>query len=145
MAIKKGVPILVVEDDEVDVGDILRAFKKNKITNPIYVASNGEEALAFLRHEGPYSDRQDKTLPGIILLDINMPIMNGIEFLRIIKADSEFKTIPVIVLTTSKEDNDRLESFRLSVAGYIIKPVDFEKFVEAVKTFELYWTLSEML
>lgn len=145
MAIKKGVPILVVEDDEVDLGDILRAFKKNRITNPVYVASNGEEALAFLRHEGQYSDREDNTLPGIILLDINMPIMNGIEFLRIIKADNEFKKIPVIVLTTSKEDNDRLESFRLSVAGYIIKPVDFEKFVEAVKTFELYWTLSEML
>ena len=145
MAIKKGVPILVVEDDEVDVGDILRAFKKNRITNPIYVASNGEEALAFLRHEGPYSDREDKMLPGIILLDINMPVMNGIEFLRIIKADNEFKKIPVIVLTTSKEDNDRVESFKLSVAGYIIKPVDFEKFVEAVKTFELYWTLSEML
>lgn len=145
MAIKKGVPILVVEDDEVDVGDILRAFKKNKITNPIYVASNGEEALAFLRHEGQYSDREDTTLPGIILLDLNMPIMNGIEFLKIIKADNEFKKIPVIVLTTSKEDNDRLESFKLSVAGYIIKPVDFEKFVGAVKTFELYWTLSEML
>jgi CheY-like chemotaxis protein len=145
MAIKKGVPILVVEDDEVDVGDILRAFKKNKITNPVYVASNGEEALAFLRHEGQYSDREDTTLPGIILLDLNMPIMNGIEFLKIIKADNEFKKIPVIVLTTSKEDNDRLESFKLSVAGYIIKPVDFEKFVGAVKTFELYWTLSEML
>lgn len=142
---KKGVPILVVEDDEVDLGDILRAFKKNKITNPVFVANNGEEALQFLRCEGPFADREDNTLPGIILLDINMPIMNGIEFLRVIKADEHFKTVPVIVLTTSKEDNDRLESFRLSVAGYIIKPVDFEKFVEAVKTFELYWTLSEIM
>jgi CheY-like chemotaxis protein len=135
----------MVEDDEVDAGDILRAFKKNNISNTIHVTTNGEEALAFLRRQGQYSHLEDTTRPGIILLDINMPIMNGIEFLRVIKADDEFKKIPVIVLTTSKEDNDRVESFRLSVAGYIIKPVDFEKFVEAVKTFDLYWTLSDML
>jgi CheY-like chemotaxis protein len=142
---RDAVPILVVEDDEVDVGDIIRAFKKNKISNPIRVTTNGEEALAYLRHEEPYSDPKESPRPGIILLDINMPIMNGIEFLRVIKADDKLKDIPVIVLTTSKEDNDRLESFRLSVAGYIIKPVDFDKFVEAVNTFNLYWTLSEIV
>jgi CheY-like chemotaxis protein len=141
---REGVPILIVEDDEVDVGDIIRAFKKNKISNPIHVAINGEEALAYLRREDPYKVSKDAPRPGVILLDINMPIMNGIEFLRVIKADDTLKDIPVIVLTTSKEDNDRLESFRLSVAGYIIKPVDFDKFVEAVKTFDLYWTLSEL-
>ena len=142
---REGIPILIVEDDEVDVGDIIRAFKRNRISNPVHVTTNGEEALAYLRHEGPYSEPADSPRPGIILLDINMPIMNGIEFLRIIKADEKLKNIPVIVLTTSKEDNDRLESFKLSVAGYIIKPVDFDKFVEAVNTFNLYWTLSELI
>jgi len=141
---RSNVPILLVEDDQVDVMTVERAFKMNKIINPLFVCSNGEEALKFLCHEGTYSDQEKAPRPGIILLDLNMPIMNGIEFLKIIKADDYLKRIPVVVLTTSKEEEDRVESFKLSVAGYIIKPVEFEKFVEAVKLIDLYWTLSEL-
>ncbi|MEK7850983.1 MAG: response regulator [Deltaproteobacteria bacterium] len=141
---RSNVPILLVEDDQVDVMTVQRAFKKNKIINPLSVCSNGEEALKYLRHEGAYSSSDKSPRPGIILLDLNMPVMNGIEFMKVVKSDEDLKRIPVIVLTTSKEEEDRVESFKLSVAGYIIKPVEFEKFVEAVRLIELYWTLSEL-
>ncbi len=129
--------ILLVEDDVVDVMTIQRAFKDIKITNPVQVAGNGIEALDFLR------DPQN-VKPGIILLDINMPKMNGIEFLRVIKQDEVLKLIPVVVLTTSKTEQDKIDSFGLGVAGYMIKPVDYMQFVETVKTINLYWTLSEL-
>ncbi len=141
---KKGVPILLVEDDDVDAENVVRAFKKNKISNPLHIACNGEEALAFLRHQGPYADPEAFPCPGIILLDLNMPVMNGIEFLKIVKSDENLKRIPVVVLTTSREEGDRVESFKLSVAGYIIKPVEFDNFVRVVQTIDLYWTLSEL-
>ncbi len=140
---KEGMKILLVEDDDIDTENVIRAFKKNKMSNPLFTVENGEEALAFLRNEEPYTDPQEFPRPGLILLDINMPIMNGIEFLRIVKADDGFKSIPVVVLTTSHEENDRVDSFNLSVAGYIVKPVEFEDFVKAVKTIKVYWTLSE--
>ena len=107
------------------------------MTNPVKVAGNGEEALDYLKDNG-----NDK--PNIILLDLNMPKMNGIEFLKVVKNDEDMKKIPVVVLTTSKEDQDRVESFSLSVAGYMVKPVDYMKFVEVVKAIDLYWTLSEL-
>lgn len=141
---RNNVPILLVEDDQVDVMTVQRAFKRNKILNPLYVCSNGEEAIKFLRHEGIYSDSEKSPKPGIILLDLNMPVMNGIEFLKVVKSDEDLKRIPVVVLTTSKEEEDRFKSFSLSVAGYIIKPVEFEKFVEAVQLIDLYWSLSEL-
>lgn len=141
---RKNVSILLVEDDDVDAENVVRALKRNRITNTLFITRNGEEALSFLRHTSHYTDAEKYPRPGIILLDLNMPIMNGIEFLKIIKADDLLKRIPVVVLTTSREENDRVESFKLSVAGYIIKPVEFEKFVEAVKTIDLYWTLSEL-
>ncbi len=136
--------ILLVEDDDIDTENILRAFKKNKMVNPIYAVENGEEALDYLRNQGRFTDPEKSPRPGIILLDINMPIMNGIEFLKIVKADDDLKSIPVVVLTTSREESDRVESFKLSVAGYIVKPVEFENFVVAVKTIDVYWTLSEL-
>jgi len=141
---RNNVPILLVEDDQVDVMTVQRAFKRNNIADPLFVVSNGQEALDYLRHQGAYAEAEKYPRPGIILLDLNMPVMNGIEFLRVVKVDDELKKIPVIVLTTSKEENDRVESFNLSVAGYIIKPVEFEKFVEAVRVLNLYWTLSEL-
>lgn len=134
---RAGIPILLVEDDDVDAENVVRAFKKNRISNPLQIAHNGEEALNLLRDK-------NTPKPGIILLDLNMPVMGGIEFLEIAKADDGLKSIPIVVLTTSREECDRVESFRLSVAGYIIKPVEFEKFVEVVKTIDLYWTLSEL-
>jgi CheY-like chemotaxis protein len=131
------IPILLVEDDLVDVMTIRRAFKDIHITNPVHVSGNGLEALAYLRD--PKNRR-----PGIILLDINMPRMNGIEFLQVAKKDDQLKSIPVVVLTTSKDEQDKVESFNLGVAGYMIKPVDYLQFVEVVKTIHLYWTLSEL-
>lgn len=129
--------ILLVEDDMVDVMTVKRAFKELKILNPLEVAGNGVEALSFLQ-------KQNISMPGIILLDLNMPKMNGIELLKIIKMDENTKRIPVVVLTTSKEEQDKIESYNLGVAGYMIKPVDYVQFVEVIKTIDLYWTLSEL-
>ncbi len=129
--------ILLVEDDQIDIMTVKRALKKIDVTNPIAEAHNGEEALDYLRNN-------PDNKPGIILLDINMPRMNGIEFLGVIKENKEFKLIPVIMLTTSKEDQDRLSSFNLQVAGYMIKPVDFSQFLEVMKAIDSYWSFSEL-
>lgn len=130
-------PILLVEDDRVDAMTVKRALKEIKVINRLDIVNDGEEALTFLKN--PENDN-----PGIILLDLNMPRMSGIEFLKIVKRDDNLKKIPVIILTTSKEDEDKVDSFNLGVAGYMIKPVDYQKFVEVVKTIDLYWTLSEL-
>ena len=129
--------ILLVEDDKVDAMTIQRSLETINITNDVDVVNNGEEALQYLR------DSQDE-LPCIILLDLNMPKMNGIEFLRIAKHDETLKRIPVVILTTSSDEQDKIESFNLGVAGYMIKPVDYWQFVEVVKAIDLYWTLSEL-
>ena len=130
-------PILLVEDDQVDAMTVKRALKEINVTNRLDVVNDGEEALAFLKN--PEIEN-----PAIILLDLNMPKMNGIEFLEIAKKDDTLKRIPVVVLTTSKEDQDKVDSFNFGVAGYMIKPVDYRKFVEVIKTINLYWTLSEL-
>jgi CheY-like chemotaxis protein len=130
-------PILLVEDDNVDAMTVKRALKELKVTNPLVHQINGEEALNYLRADNNHR-------PCVILLDLNMPRMNGIEFLKVAKADTELRQIPVIVLTTSKDEHDKMESFQSSVAGYIVKPTDYKKFVEAIKTLDLYWTLSEL-
>ncbi len=140
----RQVPILLVEDDMIDVKTVQRAFKQNKIINPLYVTGNGEEALRFLRREEPYTDPAEAPFPGLILLDLNMPVMNGVEFLEVVKADERLKNIPVVVLTTSRDETDLVETFNFSVAGYIIKPVDFMQFIKAVKVIDLYWSLSEL-
>lgn len=130
-------PILLVEDDRVDVMTVQRAFKDLKVTNQLIHSNNGEEALAYLRDE---SNKK----PCLILLDLNMPRMNGIEFLKIAKANEILKRIPVVVFTTSQEQQDKIEAFNLSVAGYMVKPVDYKKFIETIRTISLYWTLSEL-
>jgi len=129
--------ILLVEDDRVDVMTVKRALKEIRVTNKVNIVQNGEEALNFLRDP-------NTELPAIILLDINMPKMNGIEFLKEAKNDDVLKRIPTIVLTTSRDDCDRLESFNLGAAGYMIKPVDYLQFVDVMRAINLYWTLSEM-
>jgi CheY-like chemotaxis protein len=129
-------PILLVEDDQVDAMAVKRAVKDLKIANPLEVAGDGEKALDYLRDE-------KNQLPCLIFLDINMPRMNGIEFLRVAKSDTQLKRIPVVVLTTSKEDQDKFDSFELGVAGYMIKPADYLKFVEVVRAVDCYWTISE--
>ncbi|MHA1798349.1 MAG: response regulator [Candidatus Helarchaeota archaeon] len=140
---RRKLKILLVEDDKIDVLTLKRAFKKNNYDDQIFVCKNGEDALKFLRHEGKYSEDNKYYRPDIILLDLNMPIMNGLEFLEIIKSDSDLKTIPIIVLTTSRNDNDRIESYKQSVAGYIIKPVEFKSFMNVVKNIKEYWGLCE--
>ncbi|MTW12650.1 response regulator [Pseudoduganella eburnea] len=130
-------PILLVEDDQVDVMTILRALKEVHVGNRVVATENGEAALEYLREPG-------SELPCIILLDLNMPIMNGIEFLQNIKQDPELRRIPVVVLTTSEEQQDKMRSFDLGVAGYMTKPVDYRQFVEVVRSINLYWTISEL-
>ena len=129
--------ILLVEDDEVDSLTVKRALEDLKVTNPIVTIPNGEEALAFLRAD-------NKKRPVIVLLDLNMPKMGGIEFLRMTKQDDALKGIPVVVLTTSTSELDKIDSFALGVAGYMIKPVDYEQFLDMVRTIDLYWTASEL-
>lgn len=129
-------PILLVEDDQVDAMAVKRAVKDLNISNSLHVVGDGEEALEYLRNN-------EQQLPCLIFLDINMPRMNGIEFLRVAKADNRLKRIPVVVLTTSKEDQDKFDSFELGVAGYMIKPADYLKFVEVVRAVDCYWTISE--
>jgi len=130
-------PILLVEDDLVDQMTVKRSLKEIKISNRLVIANNGEEALLYLNE-----DKYQK--PVFILLDMNMPKMNGLEFLNVIKKDDELKNIPVIVLSTSKSDSDRIDSFNLGVAGYMAKPVDYRKFVEVIRTIHMYWNLSEL-
>jgi CheY-like chemotaxis protein len=129
--------ILLVEDDQVDAMTVKRALKELRVTNPLDHVENGEQALAHLREPG-------RAKPCIILLDLNMPIMTGIEFLQVAKADPALKRIPVIVLTTSEEQRDVVESFDLGVAGYMRKPVDYREFVDTVRSIDAYWTLSEL-
>jgi CheY-like chemotaxis protein len=130
-------PILLVEDDQVDAMTVKRALKDLNVTNKLVHKPDGEEALGYLR------DGSSKK-PCVILLDLNMPKMNGIELLKTMKADDTLKKIPVVVLTTSQDTQDKVETFGLSVAGYIVKPTDYKKFVEAMRTINLYWTLSEL-
>ena len=140
---EKTINILLVEDDEVDVMNVKRAFKKYKIANPLYIAGNGIEALEMLSsHEG--EPPQVPVSRRLVLLDLNMPKMNGLEFLHQIREDEALKRTPVIVLTTSDEDKDRIEAYNLNVAGYILKPVTFANFAEVMVALNKYWTLCEM-
>lgn len=123
--------------------NVKRAFKRNRITNPLFVASNGLEALEMLRNNGG-SDLNIPERRRIILLDINMPKMNGIEFLQELRKDPKLAMTPVVVLTTSDEDQDRIEAYKLNVAGYILKPVTFSNFAEVMAALNKYWTLCEM-
>jgi CheY-like chemotaxis protein len=134
---EKPLEILLVEDDAVDVMNVRRAFARNKLTNPIHVAQNGLEALDILRQG---------TLPSrhLVLLDLNMPKMNGIEFLRELRADPALLATSVVVLTTSNEERDRVEAYKLNVAGYLLKPVTFPSFVDLMATLNKYWTLVEL-
>ncbi len=134
--------ILLVEDDKVDVMNVQRSFKRANITNPVYVASNGLDALEILRGES-----KEVEMPGfrrLILLDLNMPKMGGIEFLKELRQDPLLRPIPVIVLTTSDQERDRVEAYNLNVAGYILKPVTFVQFAEVMAALNRYWTLSEI-
>ena len=134
---ERVINILLVDDDEVDVMTVKRAFARANISNPIFVATNGIEALAILRRG---------TLPArhLVLLDLNMPKMNGIEFLREVRNDPKLQQVSVVMMTTSNEERDRIEAFKLNVAGYLLKPVTFQQFAEVMSTINKYWALMEM-
>ncbi len=134
---KNSKPILLVEDDRVDVMTIRRAMRDLEITSELVPTGDGEEALAYLKNE-------DNAKPCVILLDLNMPKMNGTEFLRTVKADNMLKKIPVVVLTTSNSERDIVRSFELGAAGYMVKSVDYKKFMEIIRTIDLYWSLSKL-
>ncbi|HEX5474592.1 MAG TPA: response regulator [Vicinamibacterales bacterium] len=135
---EKGLNILLVEDDDVDVMTVRRAFEKNRITNPLFVARDGFEGLAMLRDGGMPGERR------LVLLDLNMPRMSGIEFLRELRADLRLQATPVVVLTTSNDERDKIEAYNLNVAGYLLKPVTFLNFVELMAALNKYWTLVEL-
>lgn len=132
--------ILLVEDDEVDIMNVQRAFRKNNISNPLYVTRNGLEALNVLKGNGDMV----VPLPRIVLLDINMPRMGGIELLTEMRKHPELRSISVFVMTTSNEESDKIAAYDLNVAGYIVKPLSFEAFANAVAILNNYWQLCEM-
>jgi CheY-like chemotaxis protein len=130
--------ILLVDDDEIDVMTVKRAFARGNVTNQLFIATDGIEALQLLRSDGIPAARR------LVLLDLNMPRMNGIELLREIRSDPALQSITVVVLTTSNEDRDRVDAYQLNVAGYLLKPVTFQAFAEVMTTLNKYWTLMEM-
>lgn len=136
MTMRNNRDILIVEDDRVDAMTIDRVLKELEVPNRAVFCTDGVEGVEYL-------NEHRSTLPAIILLDINMPRMNGIEFLRIIRKDSEFKKLPVVILTTSTEEQDKIDSFELGISGYMVKPVDYDKFVGMIQVIIKYWRLSE--
>jgi len=138
--IKEFINILLVEDNPDDVELTLHALRKNNIANPIEVVRDGQEAIDYLFYTGKYSNSKHST-PGVILLDLKLPKVDGIEILRRIKEDSKLKMIPVVVLTSSKEERDVVDAYNFGVNSYIRKPVDFDQFTETVRTIGYYWLL----
>ncbi len=135
------VEILLVEDNPNDAELALRAFNKNRVTNRLVHVWNGEEALDFIFARGVFSERRVEDTPKVVLLDLKLPKIDGLEVLKEIRSDPRTRFIPVVVLTTSKEESDMIASYSLGVNSYIVKPVDFDKFILSVKDIGLYWLL----
>jgi CheY-like chemotaxis protein len=133
--------LLLVEDNPQDLELALRALRKANLANRIHVARDGAEALDYVFCEGAYASRNASEGPKVILLDLKLPKVDGLDVLKRLKGDSHTRAIPVVVLTSSKEQSDIVESYNLGVNSYIVKPVDFERFTEAVRTLGLYWLL----
>ncbi|CAM2733472.1 two-component response regulator [Legionella steigerwaltii] len=137
----KSIHFMLVDDDAIDIKDMQRTFKKNKIDNPLHVATNGLEALNKLL--GINGEKKIKPTPKIIILDINMPKMNGIEFIKSIRAHEKLKSLLVFILTTSNSEKDKIDAYNLNVAGYIVKPFHISEFVEIISSLHRYWNLLE--
>jgi two-component system response regulator len=133
--------ILLVEDNPDDVDLTLRAFKRSNVTNKVIVAKDGVEALDYLLGTGQYAGRNVQDMPVVVMLDLKLPRIGGLEVLKAIRNDERIRLMPVVILTSSSEQKDVVEGYRLGANSYIRKPVDFEQFVEAVKLLGLYWTL----
>ncbi|NJN16489.1 MAG: response regulator [Oscillochloris sp.] len=138
---RRTIHILLVDDDEIDIMNVQRAFKRNNITNPLYVARDGVEAIEMLRGDGAEKLPHSRLL---VLLDLNLPRMNGLELLQEIRKDKDLRALPVVILTTSDDDQDKIRAYNLNVAGYIVKPVTFTAFADTMATLNTYWTISEM-
>ena len=138
---ENAVEILLVEDNPADVELTLRALKRYNLANKVYVVKDGVEALEYIFAKGAYAQRNIENAPKVVLLDLKLPKVNGLEVLRKIKADKRTKVIPVVVLTSSAEERDIVESYKLGVNSYIVKPVDFDKFLDAVQELGFYWVL----
>lgn len=138
---KHDVEILLVEDNPADAELAVRALKKNNLANKLVIVTDGEEALDFIFARGKYGERKVKNGPKVILLDLKLPKVDGLEVLKAIRSDARTQVIPVVVLTSSKEEKDIIESYRLGVNSYIVKPVDFDKFLSTVKELGFYWLL----
>ena len=141
MIVAKDVELLLIEDNPTDAELTLRALKKNNLANSVLHLKDGAEALEYLFAQGPYAGRRIENGPRVVLLDLKLPRVDGLEVLRRLKADERTRTLPVVVLSSSKEEQDIVRSYELGVNSYIIKPVDFEKFVSAVSELGLYWVL----
>ena len=135
------VEILLIEDNPNDLALTMRAFRKNNLANHIHVVRDGAEALEFIFCTGVYANRNIENGPKVILLDLKLPLVDGLEVLRRIKADPRTQRIPVVVLTSSREERDIVESYQLGVNSYIVKPVDFEQFTASMRTLGMYWLL----
>ncbi len=138
----RSLPILLVEDNPGDAELTLRALRKHRVSNPIAVARDGEEALDYVHRRGRFGT--EAPVPGLILLDIRLPKVDGIEVLREIKGHPVYRTVPVVMLTTSQEEVDVRTCYELGVNSYILKPVDFDKFLEVVSRIDLYWLLTNV-
>ncbi len=138
---KNGIEILLVEDNPNDRELTLRALKKHKLTNKVHIAEDGEDALFYIFAEGKYAGRNALAVPKVVLLDLKLPKVSGLDVLKRIKSDSRTKMIPVVVLTSSGEERDRFKSYELGANSYIVKPVDFDKFTSAVSDLGFYWLL----
>ena len=141
MSEDQPVEILLVEDNPRALELALHALEKAKLTNHIHIARDGAQALDFIFCQGPHVDRKIENVPRVILLDLKLPKIDGLEVLKRIKADARTKTIPVVMLTSSREQRDIVESYRLGVNSYIVKPVNFERFAVAVQELGFYWLL----
>ena len=139
--LEKFVQILLVEDNPDDVELTLHAFQKHHLANRVHVVRDGAEALEFLFRTSAYKDRRTEDSPQLVLLDLKLPKVDGLEVLRRMKEDPRTQMIPVVVLTSSREDRDIMESYQLGVNSYIVKPVNFEQFTESVRQIKLYWLL----
>jgi len=140
-----NVEILLVEDNPADAEMTLRALRRNNLANKVHWVKDGEQALEYMFRTGTYASRAPAVVPKLVMLDIKMPKVDGIEVLRRVKANEETRTVPVVVMTSSNEERDVVDSYRLGVNSYIVKPVDFEKFTETARVLGLYWILMNQL